>query len=231
MTPYYASFLSGQRLKKCYDIAPPRIQGYLRAELDFVLDRISAEGWTLDLGCGYGRIIPDLLKKARGVVGIDNSLPNLAFAGPYLKGFDRFSLLAMDAGRLGFGPGVFSNVVCIQNGISAFKVEPSQLLKEAVRVTRPDGRILFSTYADAFWEDRLDWFRLQARQGLVGEIDEDKTQRGTIACRDSFRATTFSPDNFRDLARELDVEVEIAEVDGSSLFCLVHPRQPRSFSH
>jgi len=225
MTSYYASFLSGQRLKKCYDIAPPRIQRYLKAELDFVLDRISPEGWTLDLGCGYGRIIPDLMKKARGVVGIDNSLPNLALARLRLKGLEEFHLLAMDAGRLGFAPGVFSNVVCIQNGISAFKVEPNQLIKEAVRVTRPDGMILFSTYADAFWEDRLDWFRLQARQGLVGEIDEDKTQRGTIVCRDGFRATTFSPDDFRELARGLEVEVEIAEVDRSSLFCLIRPRQ------
>jgi SAM-dependent methyltransferase len=224
MKSYYSSFLGGQRLKKCYDIAPLRIRRYLNAEVCFVLDRISPEGWTLDLGCGYGRIIPDLLGKARRVVGIDNSRPNLKFAGHYLKEHTGFHLLAMDAARLGFPSGIFSNVVCIQNGISAFGVDPKQLVKEAVRVTRRKGTVLFSTYADAFWEDRLDWFRLQAKHGLVGEIDEEKTVRGLIVCRDGFRATTISVDSFFELTRGLDAEVKTEEVDGSSLFCFIRPR-------
>jgi 2-polyprenyl-6-hydroxyphenyl methylase/3-demethylubiquinone-9 3-methyltransferase len=220
---YYISSLSGQRLKKCYDIAPPRVKRYLRAEIEFLLEQISPAGWTLDLGCGYGRIIPDLLRKAEKVVGIDNSQPNLSFARQYLRGASRFHLLAMDAARLGWADGVFSSVVCIQNGISAFQVDPKQLISEAVRVTKRNGVALFSTYADAFWEDRLEWFRLQARQGLVGEIDEEKTRRGVIVCRDGFRATTFSADDFIDLTRGLDIKIDIAEVDASSLFCLIRP--------
>ncbi len=220
---YYISSLSGQRLKKCYDLAPPRVRSYLRAEVDFVLEHISHVGWTLDLGCGYGRIIPDLLRKAEKVVGIDNSRPNLLFARQYLRGAGRFHLLAMDAARLGCADGVFSSVVCIQNGISAFQVDPKQLIAEAVRVTKRNGVVLFSTYADAFWEDRLEWFRLQARQGLVGEIDEEKTRRGVIVCRDGFRATTFSADDFIHLRRGLDVKMQIVEVDASSLFCLIRP--------
>jgi SAM-dependent methyltransferase len=220
---YYISSLSGLRLKKCYDLAPPRVRGYLRAEVDFVLDHISPAGWTLDLGCGYGRIIPYLLRKAEKVVGIDNSRPNLAFARRYLRGFSRFHLLAMDAARLGWADGVFSNVLCIQNGISAFHTDPKRLIGEAVRVTRRGGVVLFSTYAHAFWEDRLDWFRLQAERGLVGEIDEDKTRPGLIVCRDGFRATTFSADDFLKLTHGLDAEVKIVEVDASSLFCMILP--------
>ena len=50
-----------------------------------------------------------------------------------------------------------------------------QELAAAVDVTRPGGRVLFSSYAEAFWDHRLAWFRLQAREGLLGEIDEAAT--------------------------------------------------------
>jgi len=227
MKSYYSSNLSGWRLKQCYDLAPPRVQKYLKAETAFVLDHISSAGRTLDLGCGYGRIIPDLLRKSRNVVGVDISRPNLEFAVRCLQGREHFQLLVMDAARLGFPSGLFSNVVCIQNGISAFKVDPGRLINEALRVCRRNGIVLFSTYADSFWEDRLDWFRIQAQHGLLGEIDEKRTRRGLIICRDGFRATTFSADDFTQLTRGLDAEVKITEVDGSSLFCLIRPGRGR----
>ncbi|MCJ7611179.1 MAG: class I SAM-dependent methyltransferase [Candidatus Aminicenantes bacterium] len=223
-TKYYEAQLSGRRLMEVYEIAPPRVLQYLKAETEFVLDCLSPETTALDLGCGYGRIIPDLLKKADRVVGIDSSWDSLIAARAYLHGFQGFRLLAMDAGRMGFSAASFDAVICIQNGVSAFKVEPRTLFEEALRVTRRNGIALFSTYADSFWEHRLEWFRSQAERGLVGEIDEEQTRRGEIVCRDGFRATTFSPEHFRRLTRGLPAEVTIQEVDGSSLFCLLRPR-------
>ncbi|MGD2109726.1 MAG: hypothetical protein PVI86_10070, partial [Phycisphaerae bacterium] len=39
-TRYYAERLSAERLKRCYDIAPPRIQQYLDAEIRHVLGKV-----------------------------------------------------------------------------------------------------------------------------------------------------------------------------------------------
>ena len=52
MTDYYTAQLSAERLKRCYDIAPPRIVRYLEAELDFVAGRIRPFDTVLELGCG-----------------------------------------------------------------------------------------------------------------------------------------------------------------------------------
>ena len=51
---YYSDNLAAERLKRCYDIAPPRVRQYLQAELDFVLDRVRPGDVILDLGRGYG---------------------------------------------------------------------------------------------------------------------------------------------------------------------------------
>jgi SAM-dependent methyltransferase len=216
---YYRDGLSGERLKRVYEIAPPRVQQYLKAEADHVVDRISPGADILELGCGYGRVLPELAKKAREVVGIDTSLVSIRLGAKNLGKVPRCSLFCMDAANMGFRAGQFDAVVCIQNGISAFHVDKRDLIKEAIRVTRPGGRVLFSTYAEGFWNNRLRWFELQAGEGLLGEIDYDRTANGVITCKDGFTATTVSPEDFRTLTRSLDSEVSLIEVDGSSLFC------------
>jgi SAM-dependent methyltransferase len=125
----------------------------------------------------------------------------------------------MDAIALGFRDGVFDVVLCVQNGISAFHVDQPALIAESLRVTRPGGRVLFSSYSDEFWRERLEWFRLQSEHGLLGAIDWNATADGVIVCRDGFKAATVSPGEFLHLASRLNVRARIKEVDQSSIFC------------
>jgi ubiquinone/menaquinone biosynthesis C-methylase UbiE len=219
MSDYYKNNLSSERLLRVYETAPSRIRQYLKAEVDFVVDRTKPGDKVLELGCGYGRVLPDLAGKAGMVVGIDTSLESLRFGRGRLAGKGNYGLLNMNAIQLGFADGSFDLVACIQNGISAFHVDRKALLAESVRVARPGGRVLFSSYSERFWKDRLEWFRLQSELGLLGEIDEEKTGDGVIVCKDGFTATTVGPDEFRALAESLDVDFLITEVDDSSLFC------------
>lgn len=221
---YYSKTLAAERLKRCYDVAPPRVQQYLQAEINFVLERVCPGDIVLDLGCGYGRVIPQLAQKAGFVVGIDTSFSSLEFGVSFLHGVQNCLLLRMDAGCMGFFDGAFKKVVCIQNGISAFQVDPLQLVSESIRATRENGIVLFSTYSEKFWEHRLEWFRIQAAEGLLGEIDEEKTADGVIVCKDGFRAATFAPAQFLALTSKFHVDVEIVEVDKSSLFCVIRKK-------
>jgi len=118
----------------------------------------------------------------------------------------------------GFQNGSFDVVVCIQNGISAFKVDSLVLVSESLRITKREGICLFSTYSDKIWKERLQWFKNQADEELLGEIDWKATQRGTIVCKDGFVSTTFTEDEYQTIAHKLGVSCEIVEVDASSLF-------------
>jgi 2-polyprenyl-6-hydroxyphenyl methylase/3-demethylubiquinone-9 3-methyltransferase len=224
MQNYYSEKLSARRLKRAYQIAPPRVQQYLRAEIDHVVEQIHPGETVLELGCGFGRALEPISRKARMAVGIDTSMDSLALARQELLGLDNIRLARMDAARLGFDRRTFDLVACVQNGISAFHVDQRSLIVESIRVARPGGTVMFSSYLESFWEHRLEWFRLQSRAGLVGEIDPEKSRNGRIVCRDGFTATTVGPGRFRNLTTGLPIQTTIYEVDGSSLFCEIRVR-------
>jgi 2-polyprenyl-6-hydroxyphenyl methylase/3-demethylubiquinone-9 3-methyltransferase len=124
----------------------------------------------------------------------------------------------MDAAYQGFQSEQFDIVLCIQNGLSAFKIEPIRLIEETMRVTKKGGLCLFSSYSDKFWNDRLEWFVAQSETGLLGEIDYDETKDGVIVCKDGFRSSTYSKEDFQEFSLQLSLDSDIVEVDNSSLF-------------
>ncbi len=213
---YYANKLNAGRLRQVYAIAGPRVRRYLQAEIDHLAGFVKPGDRILELGCGYGRVLAPLAAIAGQGWGVDNSPANLDLARaehPELR------LATMDAANLDFEDNCFDLVFGVQNFISACKVPPKTLLREALRVARPGGRVFLSSYAAEFWPHRLEWFRQQARVELLGPLDEAATGDGVIVCEDGFRATTFSPEAFATLAEACGAPAKIYLVDQSSVFC------------
>ncbi len=221
MSDYYSERLSSNNLKKCYDIAPPRVKQYLRAEIEYVRGQLQKTDSVFELGCGYGRVLKELLPYSSSIIGIDTSNESLLLAKDYVEQYSRCQVFQANAESLPLSDDSIDKVVCIQNGISAFKVDPMELLRESVRITRKGGQCLFSSYSDKFWKHRIDWFKLQADADLIGEIDWNRTSDGVISCRDGFLATTFTQNDFQKLISQLELNASIIEVDESSIFCKI----------
>lgn len=216
---YYSNNLNANKLQKCYEIAPARIQQLLAAEIDFILKKLSVTDLVLDLGCGYGRVAVELAKRAKKITGIDISQDNIKFAQSLYQQVDTLEFYKMNAVELDFPADIFDVTICVQNGISSFKEDPYLLVKEALRVTKRGGILLFSSYSDKIWQSRLDWFQIQADEKLLGEIDYGQTKEGVIVCKDGFRAITYSAGDFLKLTSGFNVDARIYEVDNSSIFC------------
>ncbi|OQX92203.1 MAG: hypothetical protein B6D58_04190 [candidate division Zixibacteria bacterium 4484_95] len=110
MRGYYSDKLSAERLRRCYDIAPPRVKQYLDAEIQHVMDKIQSTDFVLELGCGYGRVLEKLCQKAKTTLGIDTSKASLEYAKKILPG-SNCHLLQMNAIALGFKDRSFDIVV------------------------------------------------------------------------------------------------------------------------
>ena len=218
---YYATSLYGENLKRVYDIAPRRVQHYLEAEIDFVLKKVKGMNFVVELGCGYGRVMKSVSPHVTNMVGIDTSGGTLAFGRKYLSELSNCHLVQMDASRLGFTHSMVDAVLCVQNGLSAFRVDSKSVVEEALRVTRQGGLLLFSSYSPKFWEHRLEWFHLQAEEGLIGEIDDSRTKEGVIYCKDGLKLTYVGKTQFLKLFSTEKTRVSVEEVDESSVFCTV----------
>jgi ubiquinone/menaquinone biosynthesis C-methylase UbiE len=139
MPSYYTEKLAAERLRACYDLAPPSTKAYLEAEIEFVLARTTSSMFALELGCGYGRVLERLVPRVRMAFGIDTSLSSLRIALEYLGREPSLCLACMDSIQMGFRDRAFDLTICIQNGICAFAVDQQQLFREAIRVTRSGG--------------------------------------------------------------------------------------------
>ena len=219
MTNYYSNLLNSNKLQRCYEIAPVRVKQFLEAEIAFVLNKIGQNDIVIDLGCGYGRVAIRLLEKAKKIIGIDISKENIQLAKKIVGSNENCEFYSMDAIDLKFVDDFFDTVICVQNGISAFKVNPLRLIKESIRVTRNGGTVLFSSYSEKFWDNRLKWFQIQAEHKLIGEIDYKLTKNGVIVCKDGFKAITYSGQEFLELASHFNVQTTIHEIDNSCIFC------------
>ncbi|PIW70039.1 MAG: class I SAM-dependent methyltransferase [Ignavibacteriales bacterium CG12_big_fil_rev_8_21_14_0_65_30_8] len=218
MKGYYQNSLNSNKLRECYKIAPERVRQFLESEISFVASKCNKNDMLLDLGCGYGRVSFKLMDKVDRIVGIDNSKDNIQLAKELQKENEKCEFLVMNAVDLKFADNLFDKVICVQNGISAFNVDPLKLINESIRVTKKGGSILFSSYSEKFWDNRLEWFQLQSEKGLIGEIDYEQTKKGVIICKDGFKAITYSKEDFLKLASNFYVTSTLHEVDNSSLF-------------
>jgi ubiquinone/menaquinone biosynthesis C-methylase UbiE len=99
---------------------------------------------VLDLACGPGFVALEFAKHAREVVGVDLTAEMLKQARALARreDFKNVTFRGADVNRLPLPNGSFDLVVT-RASFHHF-VEPERVLKEMVRVLRPDGRILIS---------------------------------------------------------------------------------------
>ena len=217
---FYAKKLNSQKLYQVYDTGIPRVRQYLESEIDFVRQRLHKTEKILELGAGYGRIMKELSSCAESLLGIDISEDSVEFGKEYLKERANTHFEVMDAHKLNYEE-EFDVTLCLQNGLSALKGEARNVVNACVKALRIGGSAYFSTYSSKFWSCRLAWFEEQADKGLLAAIDRDQTRDGVIVCKDGFRATTFTENDFVRFGEASGSKFDIQEVDESSLFLII----------
>ena len=143
------------------------------------------DGRCLDLGCGTGQYLDTIRGTGRAVVGLDRSADQLRVAArrghPLLRG---------DGAALPFADGAFATVVVLW--LSTDVDDFAAVLREAVRVLRPGGLLVFygahpcfngpgvelrddggvvvhPTYRDAGWYESSPWWNrsgIRRRTGM-----------------------------------------------------------------
>ena len=116
---------------------------------------------VLDLGCGTGQCLPDLMSRYRSadVVALDIALPMLGQARRRGRWLRRPQCVCADAERLPFGDACFDLV--FSNLMLQWCVDLEVVFGELQRVLRPGGLLLFTSFGpDTLRELRDSWARV-----------------------------------------------------------------------
>lgn len=100
----------------------------------------SDPGWLIDLGAGYGRLLPVYERPDRSVVMVDYAVNLLEIAAKTYVDRDDVSFVAANAYHLPFRPAVFSTG--LSNRTFHHMAHPELFLDELARVMRPGSHVV-----------------------------------------------------------------------------------------
>jgi 2-polyprenyl-3-methyl-5-hydroxy-6-metoxy-1,4-benzoquinol methylase len=122
---------------------------WYRALLDHVLPLVPVDGrHVLDVGAGYGYLVPHLEVRVARYIGVDLALSAVRqFPASSTR---RAHGLVANGTALPFPAHAFDLALCLE--VIEHVAEPAQLVEECFRVVRPGGHVVFSTpnYSNLF---------------------------------------------------------------------------------
>lgn len=135
--------------------------------LDFVANNFDQQSSILDLGCGAGPFVSELLRHGYQCVATDYSADILANAVKRIESIpcDRTPLAQSDCQFIPFASQAFDAVVCL--GVISYVPDRSKALGEMSRILAPDGQLLitFRNYYNPVVFEPLNWLK-----GLFGKV-------------------------------------------------------------
>jgi ubiquinone/menaquinone biosynthesis C-methylase UbiE len=161
-----------------------------RRRLHAAVGNLPVGARVLDVGCGTGQFLAELLARHPGisVAGLDLSAKMLTVAERRCARFaDRAEFHCGDSERLPFKPGSFDLAVCAHS----FHHYPNQplVLAEAARVLKPSGRLLV---ADADRDGLWGWLLFD---GFVNWLEGGVAHCSRQRFRELFSAAGFEIQN------------------------------------
>lgn len=171
-----------------------------RAEVEILKEYTTddSSAWCIDIGCGYGRLLPFYYRQDRGIVLVDYSLRQLAMAKQRCNR-DNICFVAANAYHLPFKEKVFGQALCIR--ILHHINRPEMFIEEVKRIMEDAGCCVI-TYMNS---------RSLLRRIAHGMQSSGRNHRKT---EDAFYMT--HPDYFEDVTRTMGLR--IVSIRGTGFF-------------
>ncbi|MFQ5664493.1 MAG: class I SAM-dependent methyltransferase [Terriglobia bacterium] len=208
-TEFYTQHAQPGFIEACYASAPPRIQAALAKEIEWLREKLNGAGRVLELGCGNGRLLAALPDAARHWVGMDFLEAYLHDARAHRRLAPTTGLTAGRARQLPFADSAFDGVVCAQSTLGLLGEEKLAALREAARVTRPGGRLLFVVYSELSMVPRAEWYTEMHRRGMMAPLDWGRSTPDLLLTEDGHASECFRHERLEELFQEAGLKVQL----------------------
>jgi ubiquinone/menaquinone biosynthesis C-methylase UbiE len=204
----------------------PFLQGYMRAELEYITNKIenSKDKTFIDVGAGYGRVIPELSIIAKNILAVELDKQMLAELKKRAPQYQNVSVVECDAQELSKNLKDFNIdkpvVLCLQNSLGTPHGDPYKIISEMVKVAQKNGELIISL----FTQEALKDYGIPIYNSvfeLVGEPDLEKTDfiNGNFISKTGYRSHWWRPEEREQIFKILGGSL-VAEVEGDCFYIL-----------
>lgn len=137
---------------------PESYHKWFEEEKKYLQKIVTPDSKVLEVGCGDGRSIFDILPVTRNVTGIDHDDKAIADAKDNFSNYPTIEILKVDATKLPFENEEFNFVVCMTT-FANFADNKFVILEEMKRVLKNSGKIIISVFSEDALEERMKVYK------------------------------------------------------------------------
>lgn len=137
---------------------PPAYKKWFVEEKKYLEQNIGKDSKVLDVGCGDGRSILDIISLTQNIVGIDHDQGVIEVVTENFSQYPNIKFLQTDATALPFEDNMFDAVICMTT-FANFAGNKIAALQEMRRVIKEKGQIILSVFSEDAFEERMKLYR------------------------------------------------------------------------
>ena len=182
---------------------PESYHKWFEEEKKYLQNIITPDAKVLEVGCGDGRSIFDILPVTKNITGIDHDDKAIADAKNNFSSYPSIKILKADATKLPFENEEFDFVVCMTT-FANFADKRSLILEEMKRVLKKSGKIIISVFSEDALEERMKVYKASG-------VEIKKIENGKVVFDESLGdniSEQFSKEQLEDIFSRANLKME-----------------------
>lgn len=152
---------------------PDSYRTWFDTERSYLLNHIRPNAKVLDVACGIGRSIKDILPATKNITAIDHDLTAIIKATEQFADIPTVQILHAEAENLPFEDNSFDYVISMGSFMN-FADRKYKILSEMKRVLKSDGEMIVSSFSENALEERMKVYK------RLAELDIKEIRGGTV---------------------------------------------------
>lgn len=182
---------------------PDSFKKWFKEESKYLQKIITPNSKILDVGCGDGRSIFDIISITKNVIGIDHDEKAIFISKTNFSKQSSVKFIKEDATNLSFHNDTFDFIICMGT-FANFAKDKFTVLSELKRVLKKSGKIIISVYSENAFDERMKIYKASGVK--IKEIKD-----GTVIFDESLGdniSEQFSEEQLKDIFSQAHLHIE-----------------------